>query len=277
MKPDCDIDYLLRNYTYDRVKGAIYYTHSGKEAGYLDNKSKIRKIMILGKMYTGNRVAWALHHQEWPTTSIYYANGDTTDISLSNLSEINNTGFVISMSREDITQDLLIELIDYNPETGEIVRLPLSPKYFHCDKYADKWNRRHAWSSFESLSSNGYKSMQIFNVRLYSHQIAWIYTYGQYDTSIFVIDHINHDGLDNSIGNLRCISKASNIQHQVKAPTSNTTSGLLGVHWSKQNKKWMSQIRVQGKRVHVGTFEDKYEAYEAYLNAKRFYHPETTL
>lgn len=52
-------------------------------------------------------------------------------------------------------------------------------------------------------------------------------------------------------------------------------SGYLGVSW--KNGKWKAQIRVNGKVVVVGRFDDPVSAHLAYLEAKRRHHAGCTI
>lgn len=45
------------------------------------------------------------------------------------------------------------------------------------------------------------------------------------------------------------------------------TSKHRGVCWYKRTKKWVVQTKVNGKRVHVGYFDDEEKAAEAYKKA----------
>lgn len=47
-------------------------------------------------------------------------------------------------------------------------------------------------------------------------------------------------------------------------PRSDNTSGYRGVHWSKQQRKWMAMIKADGKRRYLGSFADPAEAARAY-------------
>jgi hypothetical protein len=40
----------------------------------------------------------------------------------------------------------------------------------------------------------------------------------------------------------------------------NNTSGISGVHWEKNTRKWCVRIRIKGKRVVLGRFESFDEA-----------------
>ena len=74
------------------------------------------------------------------------------------------------------------------------------------------------------------------------------------------IDHINGDGLDNRIENLRCVLPETNRKN-CKMRVENK-SGVNGVIWYAPLKKWMVYVNKDGKRVHLGYFADKKEAAE---------------
>jgi hypothetical protein len=66
------------------------------------------------------------------------------------------------------------------------------------------------------------------------------------------------------------------MQNERKARV-NSTSGYLGVRWRKDRSKWIATIRVNGKAKRLGSFDNKEDAYQCYLEAKRLYHPGFTL
>ena len=76
------------------------------------------------------------------------------------------------------------------------------------------------------------------------------------------VDHINGNSLDNRKSNLRICTSAENQRN--RRATKNNTSGYKGVGWAKQNKKWTAQIQHNGKKIHIGLYEDKEEAARAY-------------
>lgn len=97
---------------------------------------------------------------------------------------------------------------------------------------------------------------------LRAHHFAWFMCYGNVDFEL--LDHFNQKKDDNRIENLR---KANNkLNHQNKLKTTK------GYSWAVSNNKWQAKIGVNGKTIHIGYFDTKEEALEAYLNSKKMYH-----
>ena len=78
-----------------------------------------------------------------------------------------------------------------------------------------------------------------------------------------VVDHINNNKLDNRLENLQLISNRENTSKDLK----NGTSKYIGVNLHKHSNKWRANIRVNGKRIHLGHFKTELEASEYYQNA----------
>ena len=51
----------------------------------------------------------------------------------------------------------------------------------------------------------------------------------------------------------------------------NNTSGINGVYYNKKTKKWYSQIKVNYKTIHLGSFHEKQDAVTAREKADMFY------
>ena len=87
-----------------------------------------------------------------------------------------------------------------------------------------------------------------------------------------VIDHINHNKLDNRIENLRLVTPNENCKN--KSIGSRNISGIMGVSWCKQTSKWSSSIVVNGRQKDKKRFQDKEEAilYRRMLEVKYDFH-----
>jgi len=81
-----------------------------------------------------------------------------------------------------------------------------------------------------------------------------------------VVDHTNHDTLDNRKCNLRNVTTRENMSNQKRK--SEMSSSYVGVSWDKCAKKWQAHIRINGKKKNLGCFTNELEAAEAYLQAK---------
>lgn len=79
------------------------------------------------------------------------------------------------------------------------------------------------------------------------------------------VDHKNSDGLDNRRVNIRPCSESQNQMNRIVSTRSK--SGLKGVMWKRDKKKWYAQIRVNGKYHFLGYFDDKRLAGDSYNKA----------
>jgi hypothetical protein len=87
-------------------------------------------------------------------------------------------------------------------------------------------------------------------------------------TMKIVVDHIDNNPLNNHVSNLQLISNRENLSKDKK----NGSSKYTGVLWSKATNKWRSEIRINGKKKHLGLFISEEEAHEAYQKALKIYH-----
>lgn len=156
---------------------------------------------------------------------------------------------------EEITQELLHLLIDYDPETGVVVWKPRLPDFFeHKTKHGNPckaWNTQHAGKQIGSLNSLGYLVCRLFNKKFGVHRLIWIYMTGQIPK---IIDHINGIRSDNRFINLRNTTTSGNGKNRVI--NSNNISGYMGISLTA-SQKWQAVIKVNGKLIILGTFDTK--------------------
>jgi hypothetical protein len=90
------------------------------------------------------------------------------------------------------------------------------------------------------------------------HQFIFYYHHREV---VDVINHIDGNGLNNSISNLE---ESSPLENMWNRPES-------GVSWDKQKQKWVARIRINYKRYHLGYFEkdDYHLAIQIYQVAKQ--------
>lgn len=155
-----------------------------------------------------------------------------------------------------LTQARLKELLHYDPDTGVFTRLVSTNGK---DKAGDRAG---------SNATRGYRAVHVGGFRFKEHRLVWLYMEGFIPIG-FEIDHINGITSDNRFINLRLSSRQCNCRN-TKLST-NSSSGIKGVSWRKDKKKWRSHITVDTKTIHLGSFKDKTEAVKARWDAEKKY------
>lgn len=124
------------------------------------------------------------------------------------------------------------------------------------------WRHRKTWYSRRTDCSNGKKAILM-------HREIMNAPKG------IQVDHRNGDGLFNCKENLRSATHAQNMHNRIY-PHKNNKLGIKGVCWHKANKKFRAQIRVNGKKIHLGLFNVMGDADSAYRKAEEKYFGEFT-
>jgi HNH endonuclease/AP2 domain len=150
-----------------------------------------------------------------------------------------------------VTPERLRQVLDYNPSNGVFVwRVTAS-------------NRAVAGSVAGNKSRKGYIRIRLGRREFLAHRLAWLYVYGVWPVG--QIDHHNELKSDNRIDNLRDATGSWN-QHNITAPQRNNVAGFRGVSWRKN--KWVAQIMLRGRSIHLGRFNCAEDAHAAYVAAK---------
>lgn len=77
-----------------------------------------------------------------------------------------------------------------------------------------------------------------------------------------VVDHKDHDGLNNTRGNLRHATNAQNAENLRKR--SDSKQPYKGIEWDKVNGNWVAYICPNGKKTALGRFHSAEAAARAY-------------
>lgn len=78
-----------------------------------------------------------------------------------------------------------------------------------------------------------------------------------------MVDHIDHDTLNNQRINLRVVTRSQNGQNQ-RGQKQKTSSIYKGVSWHKKGKVWYAQIGLNQQSNHLGGFSTEEAAARAY-------------
>ncbi|BCM87779.1 HNH endonuclease [Methylobacterium indicum] len=148
----------------------------------------------------------------------------------------------------------LKSVLNYNPDTGIFT-------------YLVKRGPMMPGQQAGRVTKDGYRVIQFDGREWMEHILAWAYVHGELPPPPFEIDHRDLVKSNNRISNLR-LATAAQQQANTRA-RSHSKSGLKGVWWSKSRKKWISNIRLNGKSIYLGQYNTAEEASLAYSNASK--------
>lgn len=152
-----------------------------------------------------------------------------------------------------LTQQLLKEYLRYDEDTGELHWIKTKSNNIKVGGIAG--------TVFKGGRNNTlYRRTTVCGYRKMNHILVWLYFKGT--LPVRQLDHIDGDGLNNRIGNLRECSGQEN-QANIGLRKDNT-SGYRGVHFSKSKGLWRAELRWNGQRLRLGEFKTPLLAHEAY-------------
>jgi hypothetical protein len=108
-----------------------------------------------------------------------------------------------------------------------------------------------------------------------AHRLIWAIKTGEWLSNEYDVDHINGNRADNRWINLRKSVRFQNGRNR-KQSTANT-SGFKGVvknYESESGQRWIAQLRVGGKSLYLGYFDNPVDAAIAYDEAAVAHHGE---
>ena len=141
-------------------------------------------------------------------------------------------------SNSKLTQAELKNILDYNPETGVFI-WKTNPGKAAVGKIAGSVYKNHVRICFEGRY-------------YFASRLAWLYVHGYFPEN--GIDHIDRDGTNNRIKNLRPVGVVCNARNCGNYSTNK--SGVKGVSWNRRHGKWQVHIKINMKSISVGTYAD---------------------
>jgi HNH endonuclease len=162
-----------------------------------------------------------------------------------------------------LTQERLKSRLHYDPETGVFQWLATND----VGKHLNAWNAKYAGTIAGTISKYiGYITINIDGEFYYAHRLAWFYVYSEWPKG--QIDHIDRDRTHNWIANLR---QATQQQQSANCcvKKSNKSGGHKGASLNRNGDRWRARIMVDGREIHLGTFDSPEEAHAVYIDAAR--------
>lgn len=154
----------------------------------------------------------------------------------------------------ELTQEVLKEVLEYNAETGLFTWKigKLVGKKVGCEFKSNK-------------SDQLYTRIKLKGKNYLAHRLVWLYIYGNFPDKF--IDHVDGNGLNNRVSNLREVDEVLNGRNS--SISKNNTSGINGVSWDKTTGKWVSRVSytLDGSRKweYLGSFENIEDARQSRL------------
>ena len=140
-------------------------------------------------------------------------------------------------------------------------------KVFECGKVLVLGTHKNKGEYYEKKCNirNDYKHLQLCFEGKQKHYkihrlIALAFLGLDIDNPKKVIDHVNRNKLDNQVSNLRLVSNQENqFNRNAKG-------------YYKRGNKYEAKIQLNGKQIHLGTYDTEEEASNSYQQAKLIHH-----
>lgn len=167
--------------------------------------------------------------------------------------------------------DLLHQLFRYEPGTGYLIWNARPIEHFADERLFKIWNTRYSGKRAGCSDGKGHRMVRINRVAYFQHRVIWAMHHGECTATD--IDHIDGDGGNNRIENLRAVTHSENARN-MRRPADNK-SGTMGVRWDKRRSCWVAEIGARSSRRWLGQYKNLDEAIAARQQAElaENYHP----
>ncbi|UIU26965.1 HNH endonuclease [Escherichia phage vB_EcoS_SA80RD] len=119
-----------------------------------------------------------------------------------------------------------------------------------------------------SRLQTGYTQIVFEGEHYLRHHIVWL-MHGRCIPKGMEIDHIDHDRQNDRIENLRLVTASENSRNKSKPMTNK--SGVVGITWHKRDLRWQAHIKIDGKKLYLGYFDNFNDAVKARKEAELLY------
>jgi hypothetical protein len=159
------------------------------------------------------------------------------------------------------TADEVRALLDSDPETGVLRWKRREGK----SRGISIFNVRWAGKAAGATAVDGYIQIWVNGLLYRAHQIVWLLAYGVWPDG--QLDHRDNNRSNNRISNLRLATPTQNSAN-AKRRIDNAT-GFKGVSICRATGRYRARIMVAGKQLHVGRFDTREAAHDAYMAKAR--------
>jgi hypothetical protein len=140
----------------------------------------------------------------------------------------------------------------YDPETGLL--------YWRARADVPaKWNGRYA-GTVAGNTARGRWTVILAGQHFKAHRVIWKMVFG---TEPVEVDHIDGDGLNNRLANLREATRTQNMWNT----RGRAVTGFKGVSLHRQSGLYRARLRVDGKEKSLGLYPTAEEAHVVYCAA----------
>lgn len=152
------------------------------------------------------------------------------------------------------TKGYLLECLEYDADDGFLFWKERPASHFisarACNIFKSKFSGKKAGSKVKSQSGKSYRIVRVNGESYLAHRIIWKMVF---DSDPDCIDHINGNGMDNRILNLRSVNVCENAKNARKRK--DNKSGVVGVGYMARDNVWRARISINGKTVILGHYK----------------------
>ncbi len=162
-----------------------------------------------------------------------------------------------------IDLDLFNECFYLDQENWTLVWKDRPIHHFNCESSMKMANTKYSgkkagYKNKRKKDKTAYIMIQISGRMISAHRVIYAMYHGLKSFNGMEIDHIDGNGLNNNISNLRLVSSLENNRNKSLLITNR--SGVTGVRYDHKKNKWCASIWNNGKNRHLGVFDNIFDA-----------------